>query len=186
MRIIVGISGASGVILGYRLLRALKEHDNCTTYLVMTDAARRNFELETTLSLEEIAAVADYFYDNKNLEARISSGSYVTTGIVVAPCSMKSLSAIASGYTDNLLTRAVDVCLKENRRVILSPREMPLGKTHLKNLFAAADLGCTIIPPMLTFYNNPQSLDDQIDHIIGKILQQFNVEHRHFSRWQGQ
>ena len=119
------------------------------------------------------------------MAASISSGSFVTDGMIVVPCSMKTLSAIAAGYSANLVVRAADVCLKENRRVVLVPREMPFGKIHLRNMQTASDLGCTIIAPVLTFYNNPQTLEDQMNHIIGKILMQFGLAHKKFSALTG-
>lgn len=185
MRIIVGISGATGVVMGYELLKILKRIPNCEIHLVISEGARKNFELETELNIKDVEALADFCHANTNLAAAISSGSFKTDGIIVLPCSMKSLSGIANGYADNLLVRAVDVCLKENRRVVLVPREMPLGKIHLKNLVIAADLGCTIIPPMLTFYNAPNNLHDQVLHVIGKVLMQFNIDLKEFKAWQG-
>ncbi|WP_374019798.1 UbiX family flavin prenyltransferase [Paenibacillus thiaminolyticus] len=185
MRITVGISGASGVIMGYELVKALKRQDHCEVHLVLTDGAKKNFELETNIPIEEVMALADYCHSDKNMAASISSGSFVTDGMIVLPCSMKTLSAITTGYAANLLVRAVDVCLKEHRKVVLVPRELPFGKIHLNNMKQASDLGCTIIAPVLTFYNNPQSLNDQINHIIGKILMQFGLEHKKFSPWIG-
>ena len=186
MRIIVGISGASGVIMGYYLLQALKQYEDCETHLVMTESARRTWKLETAVSLEELESLADFVHSDTNMAASISSGSFKTDGMIVLPCSMKTLAGIAAGYAANLLVRAADVCLKENRRVVLVPREMPLGKIHLRNLKEAAELGCTIIPPVLTFYNGAQSLDAQINHIIGKILMQFGLDYRHFVPWEGE
>ncbi len=185
MRIIVGVSGATGVIMSYYLLRALKNIENCESHLVVSDCAKKTWELETDLPISQLIDQADRFYDVHNLAAAISSGSYKTDGMIIMPCSMKTLAGIVSGYTDNLLIRAADVCIKENRRVILSTREMPLSKIHLKNMQAAADLGCTIIPPLLTFYNRPKTLDDQINHIVGKILMQFGLDHKKFIPWNG-
>lgn len=185
MRLIVGISGATGVIMGYELLKILKRIPDCETHLVISEGARKNFELETELAIQDVEALADFCHDNKNLAAAISSGSFKTDGMIVLPCSMKSLSGIANGYADNLLVRAVDVCLKENRRVVIVPREMPLGKIHIKNMAIAADLGCAIIPPMLTFYNAPDNLHDQVTHVIGKILMQFGIDLKEFKSWQG-
>jgi 4-hydroxy-3-polyprenylbenzoate decarboxylase len=185
MRIIVGVSGATGVIMSCYLLRALKNIEDCETHLVVSDWAKKTWELETDLPFTDLLDQADRVYDVHNLGAAISSGSYKTDGMIIMPCSMKTLAGIVSGYTDNLLIRAADVCLKENRRVVLSAREMPLGKVHLKNMLAAADLGCTIIPPMLTFYNRPQSLDDQIHHVVGKILMQFGLPNKSFIPWNG-
>ncbi|MGB4643437.1 MAG: UbiX family flavin prenyltransferase [Dethiobacteria bacterium] len=185
MKIILGITGASGVIMGYKMLLALKSIPDCEIHLVISEGGIRNFRLETDLNIDKIKTLADYYYDDDNLAALISSGSFVTDGMILIPCSMKTLSAIATGYAANLIARAADVCLKENRKVVLVPREMPLGKIHLRNMYAAVDIGCTLIPPMFTFYKNPQSLDDQIDHLIGKILMQFGIVYQKFSAWSG-
>lgn len=185
MRLIIGISGASGVILGYYMMKALKEHTECETHLVISEGAKENFKIETDLKIEEIEYMADYVHSNKNLAAVISSGSFKTDGMIVIPCSMKTLAGISTGYTDNLLLRAADVCLKENRKVVLVPREMPFGRLHIKNLKEVSDLGCVIIPPLLTFYNSSNTIEKQINHIIGKILMQFGLEHRKFIAWEG-
>ncbi len=185
MRLIVGISGASGVVLGYHMLRALKAYPECETHLVISEGARVTFGLETDLKIEDVEKMADFVHSNKNLAASISSGSFKTDGMIVIPCSMKTLSGIATGYAENLLIRAVDVCLKENRKVILVPREMPFGKLHIRNMKEASDLGCVIIPPILTFYNNPHTIEEQINHIIGKILMQFGLDHKKFIAWEG-
>lgn len=185
MRLIIGVSGASGVLLGYYMLKALKSYPDCETHLVISDGARLTLGLETDLKIEDIEELADFVHDNKNLAASISSGSFKADGMIVIPCSMKTLSGIATGYAENLLIRAVDVCLKENRKVVLVPREMPFGKLHIKNMKEVSDLGCVIIPPILTFYNNPQTLEDQINHIIGKILMQFGLDHKKFRAWEG-
>ena len=128
-------------------------------------------------------ALADAVYDPGDMAAAISSGSFVTDGMIVLPCSMKTLAGVVSGYTDNLLLRAADVCLKEGRRVVLCPREMPLGRVHLRNLLSASELGCVIVPPILTFYNAPQTLDDQIRHVVGKALLPFGIETDGFVPW---
>ncbi len=185
MRIIVGISGATGVIMGYRLLQILKNVPDCEIHLIITEGAAKNFELETDISISDVEALAHHCHNNKNLAAAVSSGSFRTDGMIVLPCSMKSLSGIANGYADNLLVRAADVCLKENRKVVIAPREMPLGKIHIQNMAKVADLGVSIIPPMLTFYNAPGSLDDQVTHVIGKILMQFGIDIKEFKAWQG-
>ncbi|MCL2028849.1 MAG: UbiX family flavin prenyltransferase [Deltaproteobacteria bacterium] len=183
MRIIVGISGASGVEMGHSLLRALKAHGE--THLVMTQAAKTTWRQESAMPLEELALAADFQHDDEDLGAVISSGSFETDGMVVLPCSMKTLSAVANGYAAGLLVRAADVCLKEGRKVVLCPRETPLGKVHLKNMLQAADLGCLILPPMLTFYGNAKSVAEQVDHLVGKILMQFGLKHASFRPWQG-
>ncbi|WP_398439387.1 4-hydroxybenzoate decarboxylase subunit B [Sedimentibacter sp.] len=185
MRLVIGISGASGVVLGYHMLKALKVYPECETHLVISEGAKVTFALETDLKIEDVGKLADFVYSNKNLAASISSGSFKTDGMIVIPCSMKTLSGIATGYAENLLIRAVDVCLKENRKVVLVPREMPFGKLHIRNMKEASDLGCVIIPPLLTFYNNPQTIEEQINHIIGKILMQFGLDHEKFKAWEG-
>mgnify|MGYP003296783470 CR=1 FL=1 len=168
MRIIVGITGASGVIMGYHLLQTLKTVENCEVHLIVSDSAKKTWALETSMDIEQLYSLADVVHDAHNMAASISSGSFETDGMIVIPCSMKTLAGIASGFTENLVGRAVDVCLKESRKVVLVPREMPLGKIHLRNLNQAANDGCVIVPPVLTFYNGPQTIGDQINHIIGK------------------
>lgn len=185
MRLIVGISGASGVVLGYHMLQALKAYPECETHLVISEGARLTFGIETDLKVEDVEKLADVVHNNKNLAASISSGSFKTDGMVIIPCSMKTLSGIATGYAENLLIRTADVCLKENRKVVLVPREMPFGKIHIKNMKEASDLGCVIIPPILTFYNNPKTIEEQINHIVGKILMQFGLDHKKFIAWEG-
>ncbi len=185
MRLIVGISGASGVVLGYHTLKALKAYPECETHLVITEGARVTFGLETNLKIEDVEELADFVHSNKNLAASISSGSFKTDGMIVVPCSMKTLAGVAAGFAENLLIRSADVCLKENRKVVLVPREMPFGKVHIRNMKEVSDLGCVIIPPMLTFYNNPQTIEEQINHIVGKILMQFGLDHKKFIVWEG-
>ena len=184
-RIIVGISGASGVLMGYELLKALRVQPNVETHLVVSPSAQRNFELETDLNMEQVYELAGHVYDDQDMSAAIASGSYQTDGMIVIPCSMKTLSAIAVGYSGNLLVRAADVCLKEGRRVVLVARETPLSKIHLRNMQLAAEAGCTILPPMLTFYNGADTLQKQMEHIIGKVLLQFQLSSGHFVPWSG-
>lgn len=185
MRIIVGISGASGVIMGYHLLQALRSVPDCEIHLVVTKGAKLTWDYETDIPYEQMEALAHVVHNDNNLAASISSGSFHTDGMIVIPCSMKTLGAINAGYTANLLTRAADVCLKEGRKVVLVPREMPFGKVHLRNLKDVSDLGCVIVPPVLTFYNVPESLTDQINHVVGKILMQFGLDHDKFVPWEG-
>ena len=185
MRIIIGISGASGVIMGCRLLQSLKQYQDIETHLVISEGAARNFKLETDISIDEVRQLAHFCHENNNMAASISSGSFVTDGMIVIPCSMKTLSGIANGYSNNLLIRAADVCLKEGRKVVLVPREMPLSRVHLHNMQLAAEYGCRIVPPMLTFYNGLQTTEDQLQHVIGKVLMQFGLEHKKFIPWQG-
>lgn len=185
MRLIVGISGASGVILGYYMLKALRQIPNVETHAIITEGAALNFSCETNLTLEEVMAQADIVHANTNLGATISSGSFKTDGMIIIPCSMKSLSGIANGYADNLLNRAADVCLKENRKIVVVPREMPFSRVHLKNMSQLAEYGVSIIPPLLTFYNNSNSVEKQIQHIIGKVLMQFGIDYKEFVPWEG-
>lgn len=185
MRIIVGISGASGVVMGYYLVSALKQHEDCEVHLVVTEGAQKTWALECPIPLPELYALADVVHNDKNLAASISSGSFKTDGMIVIPCSMKTLAGISAGYAANLLVRAADVCLKEDRKVVLVPREMPFGKVHLRNMQTAADLGCSIVPPLLTFYNGAVTMEDQINHIVGKVLRLFGLEHDKFVAWKG-
>jgi 4-hydroxy-3-polyprenylbenzoate decarboxylase len=184
-RIIVGISGATGVQIGYRVLQALADVPDVETHLVVSDGARVIFDRETSLEMEEIISLADVVHDNNDLAASISSGSYKTDGMIVAPCSMKSLSAMVNSYDDDLLVRAADVCLKEGRKVVLVPREMPLNRSHCRNLLRAAEDGYVVLPPMLTFYNGCETTSDQVDHVVGKVLMQFDIEYKKFRPWRG-
>lgn len=183
MRLIVGISGASGVAMGYRLLCVLRDMPEVETHLVVTEGAWRNFACETALTREQVEAVADVCYDNGDLAAAISSGSFETAGMLVLPCSMASVAGIASGFSTNLLLRAADVCLKERRRVVLVPRETPLSTIHLRNLKTAADAGCVVLPPVLTFYSGADTVAKQVDHILGKALSLFGLSYPPFVPW---
>lgn len=185
MKIIVGVTGATGVEMSYYLLKALKAVPDCQSYLVVSSSAELTWELECQRPMQELYDLADVVYDEGDMAAAIASGSFVTGGMIVMPCSMKTLAGIVTGYTDNLILRAADVCLKEGRKVVLVPREMPLGRIHLRNLKEAADCGCVIVPPMLTFYNGAQTMEAQIDHIVGKILLQFGITYDKFIPWQG-
>lgn len=183
MRIVVGVTGASGVEMSLYLLRALHYVNDCEVHLVVSDAAQKTWGLETDFDIDALFSLADAVYDSHNMAALISSGSYVTDGMIIMPCSMKTLAGITSGYSDNLIARAADVCLKEGRKLVLVPREMPLSRVHLRNLKEAADIGCVIVPPMLTFYNGPKTMDDQINHIVGKVLMQFGISYDKFKPW---
>lgn len=184
-KIIVGISGATGVQIGYRVLQALAQVDDVQTHLVVSHGAEVIFQRETDLSMDDVRSLADVCYDNDDLAAAISSGSYRTDGMIVAPCSMKSLSAMVNSYDDDLLVRAADVCMKEGRRVVLIPREMPLNRSHCRNLLQAAEDGYVILPPMLTFYNGCETTAQQVDHVVGKALMQFGIDYTPFRPWQG-
>lgn len=184
MRMIVGISGASGAILGIETLKALRSL-GVETHLVVSRGGMVTIESETPYSCEDVRALSSYAYDDGDMGALISSGSFVTDGMIIVPCSMKSVSAIANAYDENLLVRAADVCLKEGRKVVLMPREMPLNKAHLRNMALCADEGCVILPPMLTFYNKPTSVDDLVTHVVGKALMQFGLSKDDFKAWSG-
>lgn len=182
-RIIVGLSGSSGVIYGIRTLMHLADLDDVETHLVMSEGARITIPIETDYSVDDVRALADVVHRPDNLAASISSGSYITSGMIVIPCSIKSLSGIVHSYADNLLARAADVCLKEKRKLVLVVRETPLHRGHLEMLMKAADLGALILPPMPAFYHQPQTVDDIIDQTIGKAFDYFQLEHTLFRRW---
>jgi 4-hydroxy-3-polyprenylbenzoate decarboxylase len=182
---IVGLSGASGVIYGIRTLMHLRAMDGVDTHLVMSDTAHINIQIETQYRVDEVKALADVVYRADNLAAPISSGSFPTDGMIVVPCSVKNLSAIVNSYADNLLSRAADVCLKEKRKLVLVVRETPLHKGHLEMMAKAADLGALILPPMPAFYHKPETIDDIIDQTIGKAFDYFGLKHSLFRRWGG-
>jgi 4-hydroxy-3-polyprenylbenzoate decarboxylase len=183
-RIIVGITGASGVIYGIRLLEVLKELD-METHVVLTEEAKKNILLETTHTVEDVKGLAYKVHNIKNLAAPISSGSFKTEGMVIAPCTIKTLSGVAHSYAENLLIRAADVTLKERRRLILVVRETPLHKGHLELMNQVADLGGVILPPVPAFYHSPRRIEDLIDHTIGKILDTMEIDHSLYKRWEG-
>ena len=183
MRLVVGISGATGTLYGIRLLQILRERPDVETHLVITDAAKRNIYLETSWKVEEVEALADYVYDVRDLGARISSGSFVTHGMVIIPCSVKSLSALANSYDDNLLVRAGDVTLKERRRLVVVFRETPLHVGHLRLMLQLAERGAILLPPVPAFYHRPRTIEDLINHTLGKVLDLFGIEHQLFRRW---
>lgn len=184
-RLIIGISGASGVIYGIRLLEVLKTMDGVETHLVMSRFARLNIEIETTLTPRLVESLADVIHNFGDQAASISSGSFRTDGMVIAPCSMRTLSAIAHSSADNLLTRAADVVLKERRTLVLMPREAPLHVGHCKLLYEAAQLGAVIAPPMPAFYNNPETIDDIVNHSVGRVLDLFDLDAGILNRWEG-
>ncbi|HJO87155.1 MAG TPA: UbiX family flavin prenyltransferase, partial [Rhodospirillales bacterium] len=182
--LVVAVTGATGVIYGVELLKVLKELGE-ETHLILSESAGRNLKIETEYELDDVRALADVVYSNKDIGAAVASGSFLTRGMVVAPCTIKSLSAIANSYNDNLVARAADVTLKEKRRLVLMVRETPLHKGHLDLMSRAADLGATILPPMPSFYHGPQTIQDIINQSIGKVLDQFSIEHNLFRRWKG-
>ncbi len=181
-RIVVGISGASGVTYGVRLLSALKETDY-ETHLIISKSGELNIKIETDYDPADVKAMADYVYDHKNVAASLASGSFLTEGMVVVPCTIKTLSGIANSYNENLLVRAADVALKEKRKLVLVVRETPLHKGHLRLMTMAADMGAHILPPVPSFYHMPKTIDDIIDQTIGKIFDFMGIEHDLFRRW---
>ncbi len=181
-RIVVGISGASGVIYGARLLEVLKDTDY-ETHLVISESGKLNFEIETQYKAEEIESMADRVWDHKNMAASLASGSFITEGMVVVPCTIKTLSGIANSYNENLIVRAADVTLKEKRKLVLVVRETPLHKGHLRLMTMAADMGAHILPPVPSFYHQPKSIEDIIDQTIGKVFDYIGIEHDLFKRW---
>ena len=185
MQIIIGISGASGAIYGIRLLEVLQQQDDVQTHLVISSTGRMNIAIETDWKANEVEQLADVVYRNNDIGAMIASGSYQSDGMIVAPCSMKTLSAIVNSYADNLLCRAADVMLKERKRLILVPRESPLHVGHCELLFRAAGMGIDIAPPMPAFYNQPQSIDDIVNHTVGRLLDLLGLESGLVKRWSG-
>ena len=182
-RIIIGMSGASGVIYGIRTLLHLRAAEDVETHLILSEGAQLNIQAETEYKADEVRDMADVVHHPDNLASKLSSGSFKTDGMIVIPCSVKSLSGIVHSYADNLLARAADVCLKERRKVVLVVRETPLHKGHLRLMVEATDLGAMILPPMPAFYHKPQTIDDVIDQTIGKIFDHFEIEHQLFRRW---
>lgn len=184
-RLIIGMCGSSGVIYGIRMLEMLKEVEGVETHLIMSPYAKLNIEIETDLSPRYVEDLADEVHSNRDQAACISSGSFKTDGMIVVPCSMKTLSAIANSYADSLIVRAADVVLKERRTLVLMPRETPLHVGHCKLMYEAAQLGAVITPPMPAFYNKPQSIDDLVNHSVGRILDLFDIDPGILKRWEG-
>lgn len=186
-RLIIGISGASGAIYGVRLLEVLQGVPDIETHLIMSNAARQTLALETDLQLRDVQSLADVVHDSRDIAASVSSGSFKTAGMIILPCSMKTLSGIVHSYTDNLLTRAADVVLKEHRRLVLCVRETPLHLGHLRMMTTAAELGAIVMPPVPAFYHRPQTLQDIIDQTVNRVIDQFDIEMPEdlFTRWGG-
>lgn len=182
-RLVVGMSGSSAPQLGIALLEALAGRTDVETHLVISEGAKRSLELEAGMDADEVAKLADVTYDPRNLGAAISSGSFRTDGMVVIPCSMRSLAAIATGNSADLLTRAADVTLKERRRLVLVTRETPLNLIHIRNMETVTLAGATVLPPVLGFYHRPREVEDLVAQIVGKVLDQFAIDHDLFRRW---
>ena len=180
MRIIVGITGASGVIYGIRLLEELKGHD---VYLIMSNEALRIIEYETEYSIDEIKRMAKEYYGEDEMDSKLASGSFRHDAMVIVPCSLKTLAAISHGFASNLITRAAACCLKERRKLILVPRETPLDYISLRNMEVLAAAGAIVLPAMPAFYYKPKSIGEMVDFIVGKILEQIGIEHDLYERW---
>ncbi|HEX3010743.1 MAG TPA: UbiX family flavin prenyltransferase [Syntrophomonadaceae bacterium] len=182
-RMIVGISGASGALLGIELLKTMQNFPNWETHLVISKGAERTILEETNYKIFEVFELATKVYPIEDIGASIASGTFKTDGMVIIPCSMKTLGGIASGYSDNLLLRAADVTIKERRNLVLVTRESPFSRIHLKNMLYLAELGSIILPPVLNFYNHPENMEDFIKHVLGKVLDVFDIELNNFKRW---
>lgn len=184
-RIIVGITGATGAIFGVRLLQALRAAE-VETHLVLSKWGLQTVEHETGITAPQLTAMASVVHGSGNMAATVSSGSFQTDGMVIAPCTMKTLAAIAQGFGDSLVHRAADVVLKERRKLVIVARETPLSEIHLENMLKLARMGVTILPPMPAFYNKPQTIDDIVDHIVARVLDQFGIDAEFAKRWDGQ
>lgn len=182
-RLVVAMSGASGAQLGIELLKTMQDFPHWETHLVVSKGAERTIEQETKFTIEEVKELATKVYPVEDIGASIASGTFKTEGMVIIPCSMKTLAGVATGYSDNLVLRAADVTIKERRNLVLVARESPLSPIHLKNMLYLAELGATILPPMLTYYNHPVGVEDLTRHIIGKALNIFDIDIKGFKRW---
>lgn len=184
MRLVIGITGASGAIFGVRALEAMRQLQ-VETHLILSRWARATLLHETAYTLDQVEKLASVVHHEDNQAASISSGSFKTEGMLIAPCSMRTVAAIRSGYGDTLLCRAADVILKERRKLVLLARESPLSQIHLENLLALARMGAVVFPPVPAFYNRPQTINDVVDHIVGRLLDQFGLEMPGVRRWSG-
>ena len=182
MKLVIGITGSTGVIYGIRMLEVLKEI-GIETHLVMSEWAEKCIPMETDYTVDYVKSLATEISDEKNMAASVSSGTHKTDGMIVSPCSMKTLSSIANGYDETLVARSAGVILKESRKLIIVARETPLSAINLENMLKLARLGVVIMPPVTEFYTKPNSINDMVDHIVGKCLDQFDIEHKLFQRW---
>jgi len=184
-RLIVAMTGATGSIYGLRILETLRGLGGWETHLVVSDAGMLNAWQEYRLARKDITKLADVVHNVRDVGASISSGSFLTAGMVIAPCSMKTLAAVAHGFSDNLISRAADVILKERRRLVLITREAPLNLAHIRNMAAVTEMGGVIFPPVPAFYSGAKTIDDLVNHTVGRVLDLFDVEHEKIRRWQG-
>lgn len=182
MRLVVGMTGSSGIVYGIRMLEVLKRC-NVDVHLIMTEWAKKCLALETDFDLSHVKSLANSYSEDSNMAASVSSGTHKTDGMIIIPCSMKTLSSIANGYEETLVARAAGVTIKESRKLVIVPRETPLTSIHLENMLKLARIGIVILPAMPGFYNKPKNVDDLINHVVGKCLDQFNIEHDLFKRW---
>ncbi len=185
MDLVIGSTGATGIIYTVRILEKLKDIEGVNTHLIISDWATANLSIETPYDIDYLKSLATYTYDYHDLSAKVSSGSFLVDGMIILPCSMKTLSAISNGYSDNLITRAADVTLKEGRKLVICPRETPLSPIHLENMLKLSRLRVSIMPPMPGFYSNPKTLDDIIDHHVMRVLDQFRINICNEKRWVG-
>lgn len=185
MILVIGITGASGVIYGIRLLEVLSAYKEVETHLIVSKPAEQIIRFETDWSLERVKALADNCYDINDIGASLSSGSSRRDGMIIAPCSMKTLAALATSYTDDLITRAADITLTERKKLVLLARETPLHLGHLRNMVKLTEMGAVIFPPVPGFYHKPKSIMDLVDHAVGKVLDLFDIPHELFTRWSG-
>ena len=184
-RLIVAMTGATGSIYGLRILERLRAMGGWETHLVVSDAGMLNAWQEYKLARKDITKLADVVHNVRDVGASISSGSFITAGMVIAPCSMKTLAAVANGFSDNLISRAADVILKERRRLVLITREAPLNLAHIRNMAAVTEMGGVIFPPVPAFYSRAKTIDDLVNHTVGRVLDLFSVDHDGIKRWQG-
>jgi len=182
-RLVVGVSGASGAVLAIKILERLRELPEWESHLVLTTGARRTIALETDYTIGQVEALATKNYSINDIGAGIASGTFRTAGMIIVPCSMKTLAGVANGFAENLLMRAADVTLKERRTLVLVPRETPLSRVHLRNLLLASEAGAVILPPMVSYYNRPTAIEDVSSQIVGRILDVFDISAPNFHRW---
>jgi 4-hydroxy-3-polyprenylbenzoate decarboxylase len=184
-RLIIAITGATGVIYGVRLLQVLRDHPDVETHLLISEAGMLNLHQELDMKRKHVEALADVVHNVRDVGASIASGSFQSDGMIIAPCSMKTLAAVAHGASDNLITRAADVVLKERRRLVLMVRETPFNLAHLRNMTAVTEMGGIIFPPLPGFYHRPASIAEMVDHTVGRVLDLFQLAHALTPRWQG-
>lgn len=185
MVLIIGITGATGVVYGIRLLEVLSSINDIETHLIISEAGEMNIEGETDRKTEDIKKLASFSYDIRDVGARLASGSFQRDGMIIAPCTVKTMSALANSYTENLLIRSGDVTLKERKKLVLLVRETPLHIGHIRNMEKLCEMGAIIMPPVPAFYHKPKTIQDIIDHTIGKTLDMFDIKHNLFQRWAG-